>query len=143
MPLAESGRAARILLVEDNHGDARLVRKALGVWPGPVDLRVASNSEEALRLLGREFLPDIAILDLNLPGPDGRELLRAIRADPSLCHLPALILTGSTREADVLSCYQSGASAYLHKPHDYEGYEQLMRGIHAFWITLAKLPRRD
>ena len=141
-----TGQPVSILLVDDNPGDVRLTRKALDDWSVPVHVTVASDGEEALRVLRASDdghpLADLILLDLNLPKLDGRELLARVKQDPDLRHIPVFVLTSSTRESDVRTCYGLHASCYLNKPGEFRQLAAMMKAIHDFWLLLVELPGR-
>lgn len=136
-----------ILLVEDNEPDIRLTREALKETSVPNRLHVTRDGVEAMAFLRREGpfsvapRPDLILLDLNLPRKDGREVLEELRAEPSLRHIPVVVLTTSKADQDVLRCYRLAANAYVTKPVDLEDFLRLMRAIEAFWLDMATLPR--
>jgi two-component system, chemotaxis family, response regulator Rcp1 len=111
-----------ILLVEDNPGDARLLEETLRDGPWRVDLRVAVDGDEALRYMRREgrhgavAVPDLVLLDLNLPGKDGRQVLAEVRSDVRLNGIPVVIFTSSPADDDVLLAFNFHAEGYLRKP---------------------------
>jgi CheY-like chemotaxis protein len=113
-----------VLLVEDDSADARLLVEICKPYPVPMEFLQVTTGDEALaylrRLEGEPGLrmPDVVVLDLNLPGQDGRAVLSAIRSDRSLNRLPVLILTASPADADVLHAFNFKADAYLRKPVD-------------------------
>ena len=135
-----------ILLVEDNPGDARLTREALALSKVRNNLHHARDGEEALEFLrgsgpgGEHPYPDLILLDLNLPRRHGREVLSEIKTDPSLMHIPVVILTSSQAEEDILRSYQSHANCFITKPVDLEQLTKVVQGIEQFWFTLVKLP---
>jgi chemotaxis family two-component system response regulator Rcp1 len=134
----------RILLVEDNAPDIRLTTEALRHGNAKVDLTVARDGVEALELLQmagslRAPLPDLVLLDLNLPRKDGREVLKAVKSDPALVHVPVIILTTSSAERDVLECYRLGANAYVVKPVDLDKFFAVAEAIHHFWMGAVRL----
>jgi chemotaxis family two-component system response regulator Rcp1 len=137
-----------VLLVEDNPGDVRLTREAFSETNGTIRLHVASNGVEALAFLRREGphvhapRPDLILLDLNLPKMDGREVLVRIKEDEELKTIPAIILTTSEAEVDIVRSYQLGANCYLSKPVQLEAFESLVKSINDFWLTRAKLPQQ-
>jgi CheY-like chemotaxis protein len=139
-------KAIEILLVEDNPGDARLTREALAQSKVRNNLHHARDGEEALEFLrdcgpgGRRPHPDLILLDLNLPRRHGREVLEEIKGDPSLMHIPVVILTSSQAEEDILRSYQSHANCFITKPVDLEQLTKVVQGIEQFWFTLVKLP---
>jgi two-component system, chemotaxis family, response regulator Rcp1 len=139
------GRAAELLLVEDNYGDVLLVREAFRSAKIRNNLAVARDGEEALRILRREGLhadrprPDLILLDLNLPRMDGREVLQAIKADPVLQPIPVIIMTSSKAEVDVLKSYQLSANGYIVKPVDFERLQEIVASLEMFWFTVVVL----
>jgi chemotaxis family two-component system response regulator Rcp1 len=137
-----------VLLVEDNPGDVRLTREAFSETSGTIRLHVVSNGVEALAFLRQEGphagapRPDLILLDLNLPKMDGREVLVQIKRDERLKTIPAIILTTSEAETDIVKSYQLGANCYLSKPVQLEDFESLVKSINDFWLTRAKLPQQ-
>lgn len=137
---------AELLLVEDNPADVRLTREVLGVWSLPHNLSVARTGEEALSFLRREGVhsaepaTDLVLLDLNLPGQSGFELLEEIKRDEKLKHIPVIVLTTSFMEADVRKAYDAHANCYIVKPIDLVEFERVSKAIENFWLTVARLP---
>ncbi len=87
--------------------------------------------------------PGIILLDLNLPGTDGREVLQEVKADKDLCNIPVIILTTSEDERDIETCYKYGANSYLKKPVDLEGFFRAITMLKEFWFEIAILPRGE
>jgi two-component system response regulator len=137
-----------ILLIEDSLADIELTK--LGLRDGKIanHLSVLRNGDEAMAFLRREGCfaeaprPDLILLDLNLPGKDGREVLAEIKADEQLRRIPVVILTTSHAEEDVLRAYGLHANAYMTKPVGFEGFVAVVKGIGNYWFTLVKLPPR-
>ena len=130
-----------------------LPRGLLGVEEGALvegllgrEAAVRVDGEEARDRLGAlgAFIdcdaPDLVLLDLNLPKIDGREVLRRVKADTRLKSSPVLILSTSSSESDVITCYADHANAYLTKPYDPGRYEEVIAAIDAFWCSAATLP---
>lgn len=142
-------RPARILLVEDNPGDVELVRLALATAKVKNRLDVVKDGQGALDYLrghgrfAQAPRPDLVLLDLNLPLLDGREVLRQIKDDPALAHLPVIVLTTSSDESDVLRSYRLHANAYITKPVDFQEFLAAIAGMGNFWLEIVKLPRDD
>ena len=142
----ESGPAVEILLVEDNPADVRLTQEALREGKLRNSLTVAETCEEALAMLGRRPphadspKPDLILLDLNLPGRSGREVLAEIKADRDLKRIPVVILTTSKAEEDVVKSYNLHANAYITKPVDLDKFMQVVRTIESFWLNVVVLP---
>ena len=134
-----------VLLVEDDPGDVVLVREAFEHNKVRNELRVASDGVYALEQLRDPelSLPDLVLLDLNLPRKDGRELLAEIRSDPRLTAIPVVVLTTSEAEADILRSYELHANAYVTKPVDLRRFLEVVREIDNFFVTVVKLPGRS
>ena len=132
-------RKYNILLVEDNPGDERLIREAFKAIEGDIAVMSANSGSEALALLRRER-PDMILLDLNLPGVDGREVLQELKRDKRLRHIPIVVLTSSLMPGDVLSAYRAGANCYLQKPVDLTTLFEKIRELFHFWTDTAVLP---
>jgi two-component system, chemotaxis family, response regulator Rcp1 len=140
------GRPVEILLVEDNPGDVRLTREALREGKVRNNLAVAADGVEAIAYLRKEgeyenaVRPDLILLDLNLPRKDGREVLEEIKADPSLRHIPVVVLTSSQAEEDIVRAYDLHANCYVTKPVDLDQFIRVVESIEDFWFTIVKLP---
>lgn len=137
---------ADILLVEDNPGDIRLTQEAFKEGQVNNTLHVVEDGIEALDFLFQrnEFAdaprPDIILLDLNLPGKDGDEVLQELRNDPDLRHIPVIILTSSGAQEDVVKSYGLCANAYLTKPVDPAEFIDVVRTFEQFWLSIVRLP---
>ena len=142
------GKETDILLIEDNPGDARLLREALVECRMGHRLEVVTDGVEALRYLRREepyargFRPDLILLDLNLPRKDGREVLKEIKTDAVLRRIPVVILSTSEAEADILAAYDHHANCYICKPLDLEAFFEVAESIRRFWVDTVKLPAK-
>lgn len=138
-----------ILLVEDDPGDVELTREGLATGKMFVNLHTVDDGIKALRYLRHEepyvdaVQPDIILLDLNLPRLDGRETLKAIKADERLRRIPVVVLTTSEAETDILTCYEQGASCYIAKPMGFEAFLKVLRSLEDFWFTVVKMPPKD
>ena len=138
--------AIRILVVEDNPGDLYLIRASLSLGDIPKQLSVVTDGEEALQFLSRTGshqeapIPDLILLDLNLPKVDGREVLERIKADPEWRHIPVVVLSTSTSERDVAGAYENHANCYLSKPHGVDEYLDLVHEIESYWLSCVALP---
>jgi CheY-like chemotaxis protein len=137
---------AEILVVEDNPGDVRLMREAFRESKIINQLRAVSDGQEALAFLRKQgryahaIRPDLILLDLNLPGKDGREVLSEIKADPDLRRIPVVIVTSSKTEEDIVRSYNHHANCYITKPLDLEKFVEVVQAIQNFWISIVKLP---
>jgi CheY-like chemotaxis protein len=134
-------KAISVLLVEDNPADADLTRETLEAGKLHIDLSVAIDGEQALQMLRSDrAMPDLILLDLNLPRKGGRQILMEIRADARLRHIPVVILTSSDAEKDVAQSYASGANCYITKPVDLWGFQRIVAAVEDFWFGVVKLP---
>jgi two-component system, chemotaxis family, response regulator Rcp1 len=141
-----AGRTITILVVEDNPGDVRLTIEALKEAELSGRLMVASDGEEAVSMLRAGMsgsgvsVPDLILLDLNLPRKNGREVLAEIKADPALRCIPVVVLTTSQAEDDVVKSYELHANCYITKPIDFERYMEVVKAIECFWVKIVRLP---
>jgi CheY-like chemotaxis protein len=142
---------ANILLVEDSEDDYEAMMRSLkrNNFLNPV--RWCRCGQEALDYLYRRGnfavdttpeQPDLILLDLNLPGLDGRHVLRTIKVDPALCSIPVIILTTSSDEVDIRNCYAMGANTYVQKPVHPNGLTEAIGRLKDYWFGLAILPIR-
>ncbi|MDD5224142.1 MAG: response regulator [bacterium] len=135
-----------VLLVEDNPGDVRLTIEVLKEAKILNKLSVAKDGVEAMDFLHKkgEFqdapLPDLVLLDLNLPRKDGREVLAEIKSDPDLKRIPVVILTTSQDEHDILKSYNLHANCYITKPVDLTQFIAVVKAVENFWVSIVKLP---
>jgi CheY-like chemotaxis protein len=140
------GRVIDILLVEDNEGDARLAEEALRDGKFRVGFHHVWDGEVALAFLRRSGKhaaaprPDLILLDLNLPGMDGREVLGEIKKDDALKQIPVVILTTSSAERDIFCAYGLHANCYVTKPVTMVEFIKAVTAIEDFWLTIVKLP---
>jgi CheY-like chemotaxis protein len=135
-----------ILLVEDNPGDVRLTIEALKEGKVANIVNVVIDGMDAMTFLQRVGKyenaprPDLILLDLNLPKKNGREVLAEIKMDPSLRHIPVVILTSSQAETDIITTYKLHANCYITKPVDFDQFINVIKSIEDFWFTVVKLP---
>lgn len=133
-------RQARILLVEDNPLDVRATLRAAEKLQLDNTIDVVGDGESALDYLRRGDPPDLVLLDLNLPGKDGIDVLKEMQADPRLKRVPVVVLTTSDDDADVRKAYDNGANAFVAKPVELEGWLDVAAKIDGFWFSLVRLP---
>lgn len=141
--------APPVLVVEDNDEDFDMLQLAFQSAAVPNALLRCQDGEETLDFLLRQgryaqaehaVRPGLILLDLNLPGLDGRQVLERIKADSQLRAIPVIVFSTSDNPRDVQSCYQSGVSAYLLKPVDLERFERMVRLLKEFWLEFVVLP---
>ena len=139
-------RRVEILLVDDNAGDVQLMQAAFQAAEATHNLSVAKNGTEALAFVRRqdEFAaaprPNLILLDLNMPGMHGFEVLSEIKGDASLKRIPVIILTSSEEESDVLNAYDRGANGYIKKPLELDTYDEIASSIVNFWLQIGTIP---
>lgn len=131
-----------ILLVEDNPADARLTIEAFRRADADLQVEVCEDGESALARLrdASAPLPQLILLDLNLPGIDGREVLEVLKADPTLRRVPVCILTTSRAEEDIERAYAQHTNAYVVKPVDLNDFRAAVQQIERFWLRTAEIP---
>jgi CheY-like chemotaxis protein len=125
----------KILLVEDNLIEVMKMKRTISFLKLDHILHEAKNGEEALILLeeDRTNLPDIILLDLNMPKINGIEFLKILKKESYLKHSPTIILTTSSNEKDLLECYREGISGYILKPLKYEDYVKKIESVLVYW----------
>lgn len=139
-------RPVKILLIEDNEADIRLTRESIREAKIRNKLYVTRDGEEAMEFLQKKgehkdaVTPDLILLDLNLPKKDGREVLKDIKNDTDLSHIPVVVLTTSEAEKDIMKSYQLHANCYVTKPMGLDGFVEVISAIEDFWLTIVKLP---
>jgi CheY-like chemotaxis protein len=139
-------RPIRVLLVEDNPGDADLIRDTLEGGLRKLDMAVVGDGAAASDFLLRRGQyaqaerPDLVLLDLNLPGVDGRKVLAQMRQHKDLRAIPVVVLTSSDAHSDIVGSYQAGASCFVTKPGELGAFQTAVKSIEAFWFKVAKLP---
>lgn len=87
--------------------------------------------------------PAVILLDLNMPGTDGREVLTQVKQDESLKSIPVIVLTTSSDERDIDSCYRDGANSFIQKPVDLPKYIEAIQRLSDYWFEIVLLPRRE
>ncbi len=133
-------KLVEILLVEDNPADANLVRRQMSAAKAPNSLHVVGTGLDATAFLRQEGAfeaaptPDLILLDLNIPGLDGREVLAFVKTDARLRIIPVVVMTSSEADEDISRCYELGANAYIRKPIDLKGYRRIVAAIDGFWL---------
>lgn len=136
----------KILLVEDNLADTVLIQESLLESKLKLDIDVVTDGEQATDYLYEKLehrekkLPDLIILDLNMPRKDGREVLKEIKAHEELCLVPVLVMTTSENEEDIKFAYKHHANSYISKPVDMNEFTRIISSINDFWLTIVKLP---
>lgn len=138
-----------ILMVDDNPADIDLTSEVLAQSKGHFHVNAVNDGAEAISFLRRQGkyakapVPDLVVLDLNLPRKDGCEVLSDIKADPELAKIPVVIFTTSQADSDITRSYKLGANCYLRKPGNLPEFVAVVQSMAQFWLGFASLPRRD
>lgn len=140
-----SDKLIRALLIEDDPDDVDLLRRSVSMNDFEIQFDVVDNGEDALQYLTqgagslKKQLPDIVFLDLNLPRLNGKKVLRSIRKRFDSSELIVIIFTTSSAQEDMEQCYELDANCFISKPVTLEGYVDVMKGIHGFWLNTSSL----
>jgi len=137
-----------ILLVDDNPDDYEATHRSLRKNHFKNPVKWCKSGQDAKNFLyyegeysGKDHkLPILILLDLNMPGLDGRQLLKLLKQDPQRRGIPTVILTTSNDPLDIDSCYDFGASTYIQKPVEFDGLIQAVKTIKDYWFGIALLP---
>ena len=149
--MSEPSASPPILVVEDSDDDYETTFRGLtraGVLK--MDIRRCADGQQALDYLKRQGAyadpasaprPGVILLDLNLPGKDGRAVARVIKGDPGLSKIPLVILTTSDDERDIEDCYAIGANSYVRKPVSLDSFFTALERIKDYWFEVVILPK--
>ncbi len=147
--MTESLTQGHILLVEDSPEDYEATIRAFKKAKINNPITHCEDGDDALDYLYRRGKyseaenaprPTVILLDLNLPGTEGRDVLKEVKADNDLKDIPIIVLTTSADERDIQKCYQYGANSYLLKPVSFEGYIEAIQKLKDFWFEIVLLP---
>lgn len=136
----------QILLVEDNLADVEMTREMLEESKIANEVHVVGDGDSAIAFLRREgeyaglARPDLVLLDLNLPGKSGREVLAEVKADAELRTIPVIVMTTSSSDADILASYRAYVNCYIRKPLDLNEFVRVVQSIEDFWLSIVRLP---
>lgn len=139
-----------ILLVEDTPEDAEATLRAFKKAGMANPIFHCTDGDDALDYLRKQGKyadpasaprPGMILLDLNMPGTDGREVLAAIKADEGLRQIPVIVLTTSSDERDIQVCYRDGANSYIQKPVDMKGFLESIQRLVDYWYHIVLLPK--
>lgn len=139
-------KPVNILLVEDNEGDILLTKEAFEDAKIHVNLSVVQDGREAIDFLNKQgkhtngALPDLLLLDVNLPKKNGHEVLKYIKGNDFFRHIPVIMLTTSSSPSDINLSYNNYANCFITKPVDANDFLAVIASIESFWITIVKLP---
>ncbi len=142
MSMPRMNEAQFILIVEDSEDDYYATQRAFTKANLHNPIRRAVSGENALEMLQSQGeKPGLILLDLNMPGIDGRKTLQIIKCNEKLKSIPVVILTTSDDERDVQTCYDLGANTYIQKPVDFDGLIEAMKRLKGYWFEIALLPK--
>ncbi len=142
-------KPVHILLVEDNEGDIILIAEALEEGKVKNTISIARNGWDAMQYLERKpgyenvIMPDLILLDVNLPKLNGHEVLMKIKSSEHLRHIPVIMLTTSSSEADIYKAYKNHVNCYITKPVDVKNFIKVITSIENFWVTIVQIPDRQ
>jgi CheY-like chemotaxis protein len=122
----------KILLVEDDRIEILKFKRSISNIVDDYDLSLSNNGKEAFFEIDKE-IPDLIILDLNMPDINGIEFLTILKNDDELKHIPIIILTTSNNDRDISECYRLGIAGYVLKPLKYDDYESKIKSILRYW----------
>ena len=137
----------QILLVEDNEGDILLTLEAFKEISVKNNIEVVKDGVEAIEFLKRQGLyaesvmPNLILLDINMPKLNGIEVLDFIKKDEQLKKIPVVMLTTSSSESDISACYERSANCFITKPLDFGKFLHVVQAIESFWFKIAQLPK--
>jgi len=144
----QRSKPIEILLVDDDPAHVRLTMEVIKGCKIKNNVTVMRNGEEALNFLFKRppfedrAMPDLIILDLNIPKKSGLEVIKEIRQGPEIKNLPVIVLTTSDDAKDIETAYKLGANCYITKPVDLNQFINVINCIEEFWLTIVKLPTR-
>jgi CheY-like chemotaxis protein len=134
----------QILLVEDNEGDIVLTSEAFEDCGSNIELQIARNGKEAINILfdqkDESLLPDLILLDINLPLLNGHEVLKKIKENTKTKHIPVVILTTSSAMSDINLTYENHANCFITKPADINDFFETINFLSNYWFKFCKLP---
>ena len=139
-------KSVDILLIEDNADHVELIVKALRNNNVLNEVHTVTSGEEAIDFLYHrgayvdKAQPGLILLDIKLPGMDGIEFLRRIKADPKLKLIPVVVLSTSESEKDIMGCYGCGANSYIVKPVGFEEFAKVIKDLKLYWLVVNSLP---
>ncbi|MFW5871733.1 MAG: response regulator [bacterium] len=135
-----------ILIVEDNEPEAMLTKQLLENSKLNVKVEIINDGDKAIEFIKKEgefseaFDPDLILLDINLPGKNGHQILQEIRKEEQLVATPVIMLSSSTSSADIENSYKLGANSYMPKPMNLSELRENIVLIEKFWLHAAKIP---
>ena len=139
-------RPIEVLLAEENDDDILITQEAFSGGKLISTLRVVRDGEQAMAYLRREGEytgtqpPGLVLLDINMPLKNGLEVLKEMKADPGLRHIPVIMLTTSERDQDILMSYRDGACSFIKKPVRIDDFREVLNHFQIYWAVVSRLP---
>jgi two-component system, response regulator len=130
-----------IFLAEDNPIDVKLAQRALRQYGIDAELIVATDGQEALEMLEDGSLPDLIVLDVNMPRNNGFQVLERVRGDEKTRHLPVVMFSTSDEPSDMARAIEMGANSYVRKPQDFDESQQTLRDMFNYWLEVHCCPK--
>lgn len=136
-----------VLLVDDDQEDLDLTLEVLEMTKMKLKIDIAKDGVEAVDFLNKvesdkRKLPDLILLDLNMPRMNGHEVLQYIKGDDRFKHIPVVILTTSKSETDIANSYAAGVSCFVSKPVGLKEFQTVVEAVNNFWFTVVKFPEK-
>ena len=138
-----------ILIVDDSETDAMIMQQALSSVMVGNTFSTLNNATDAIDLLNKKGkfkdsdIPNLILLDLNMPDFNGFEFLRVIKKDPRFSHIPIIVISGTEESGDILKSYKLGANCFISKPTDVSKFKRTVTVINEFWLGIACLPQTN
>lgn len=146
----KDNKMMNILMVEDDPGDQKLIKKSLSQYLEPDQLQIVENGDEALEYLENSILdpqnhpmPEIIFLDLNMPGMGGKEFLKIIKDDERFCTIPVVVVTTSDAENDIVESYKLHAAGYVQKTSELEKLQKVVDKLARYWFATSMLVKNS
>lgn len=138
-------KAPLLLVIEDSNEDFEVLQRLIKRSPSAISVERCVNGEQALAFLQHSDQvepkkPGLILLDLNLPGTDGREVLRQVKQDKQLKTIPVVIFTTSNNPKDIEDCYRHGVNSYIVKPINFEQLKRDIQTLLVYWFDVTTLP---
>jgi CheY-like chemotaxis protein len=137
-------KPVELFLTEDHESELELFRMALKQWKRKFNLTTASNGEEALTLLtnglSHKYIPDLIILDLNIPRLDGLELLKEIKTHKTLKLIPTIMFSSSANSEEIIEAYKLNVNSFVQKPISLDQYRIVVKAFEFWWFDIVHLP---
>ena len=140
-------KQANILIAEDDADDRTLIRDAFSLNGRKDGIQFVNDGQELLNFLSdkenEDELPDLILMDLNMPRKDGREALREIKNNPVFAQIPVIVMSTSRSEDDIAATYQLGVNSYIIKPSNFQTLVSSIKNLCAFWLNTSSLPTKS